>query len=367
VDGGGVFRAALWATAVLTWLAPIVVRGVPDPMGPANDVGPECEAAADHPEWVFCHDFEVPDAADFGKYWNDSYGVGDRMFLIDDGPPGVVGQRSLRLRIVNETDTSFESGVSAGPKKFLGAVVDWGTLHLRRYVRFNADFHQGNFMHLGGLGACHPDLYPWECMGKAGKRPRGDDRFSANLEPWSAYQSLPWPGRWGFYSYYYRMHMDCGHPGPDDCYGDMFAPDEHVYVPRGDWHVLEMRIEPGTPGEADGSQTFWIDGRQIYTADGIAWRTTDELRINKVGLGLYIHNNPAHTTNIVDQDNVVISRAYIGPAPCEPASPIRAACYCGGQPNPDDDANVFATGYCCDNTWQEQPCGAGTRVYLPWL
>jgi hypothetical protein len=326
----------------------------------------ECSSASDHPEWVFCHDFEPADAGDWATYWNDTYGVPDRVFIVDDNPAGLPGQRAMRLQIVNDTDAPFASGVGTGPKKFLGAVVDWDDLYYRRYIRFNDDFQQGNFMHLGGLGACHPDDYPWRCMGRH-DRPNGHDRFSSNLEPWSEYQSLPWPGRWGFYSYYYRMHMDCGHPGPDDCFGDMFAPDEPVLIPRGEWHVIEMMIHPGTPGGADGSQAFWVDGRLAYATDGMAWRTTDELRLNKVGVYLYVHNNPARTTNILDVDNVVISREYIGPAPCEDGAAIGVACACGGRPQAADDSYVHASGYCCSGVWRDTPCSSAAAIHLPYL
>jgi hypothetical protein len=113
----------------------------------------------------------------------------------------------------------------------------------------------------------------------------------------------------------------------------------------------------GTPGGSDGSQTFWADGERIYTAEGIAWRTTDELRPNEVGLYLYIHYNPAHVTNVLDLDNVVISREYIGPAPCADGVAIGAPCLCGGEADPDDASNVFSSGYCCAGAWQADPCG----------
>jgi hypothetical protein len=318
----------------------------------------ECADAAAHPEWIFCHDFEAPDAGQFDRYWNDIYGLPERMFLVGENPPGVAGARSMRLQIVNGTDRAFDSGVTAGPKKFLGREPDWDVIYYRRYLRFGADFHQGNFMHLGGLSACRADLYPWGCMGGAGRRPAGGTNYSSNLEPWSDYQTLPWPGRWGFYSYYYRMSMDCGHPGPDDCYGDMFAPEEDAFASRGAWHVFEMSIDPGTAGLADGTETFWIDGRRMYTATGIAWRTSAALRINGAGVYLYIHNNPAHTTNILDVDNVLFSRAYIGPATCAETAPIAAPCLCGGRADPDRADNVHADGYCCGGVWRSAPCPA---------
>ncbi|HUU03517.1 MAG TPA: hypothetical protein VM425_18925 [Myxococcota bacterium] len=196
-------------------------------------------------------------------------------------------------------------------------------------------------------------------MGHAGERPVGDDRFSSNLEPWSDYQSLPFPGRWGFYSYYHQMYMDCGFPGPDDCYGDMFAPGEDFLLGRGEWHVLEMMIQPNTPGLTDGYQAFWADGVKIYTSPDINWRTDGALKINKAGLYLYVHNVPAHTSCVLDFDNVVISQAYIGPAVCQPSEAISAPCICGGAPDPENSANVYSGGYCCNAKWQSSTCGCG--------
>lgn len=319
----------------------------------------ECADAPAHPEWIFCHDFEAPDAANFDRYWDDVYGAPSRTFLTAENPGGVAGAHSMRLQVVNDGDAPLANGVTSGPSKFLGRDVDWDVIHYRRYVRFNADFHQGNFMHLGGLIACKAANYPWGCLGHAGERPKGDERFSSNLEPWSDYQRLPFPGRWGFYSYYYKMFKDCGQPGPDECYGDMFAPNEHVYLTRGAWHVLEMALNAGTPGQADGSQTFWVDGRKAFTAEGIAWRTSRALRVNEAGVYFYIHNNPARTTNILDVDNVVFSRRYIGPARCAEGVAITAPCVCGGPADAERSDNVHDGGHCVGGSWR---AAAGTAT-----
>jgi MYXO-CTERM domain-containing protein len=271
----------------------------------------------------------------------------------------------MRTQAVNDGDTALADGVTSGPKKFFGAVVDWDALYYRKYVRFGADFQQGNFMHLGGLSACVASLYPWGCMGGAGQRPAGDQQFSSNLEPWSDYQTLPWPGRWGFYSYYHLMYMDCNQPGPDDCYGDMFSPATDFFISRGEWHVLEMVIEPNTPGQADGSQTLWADGVRVYTSPPLDWRTSADVRLNEAGIYLYIHNVPAHTTDILDFDNVVFSRQYIGPAPCLEGVALGAPCRCGGVADPDDAANVHAVGTCCAGVWRSGPCTGGDGGVTP--
>jgi len=56
-------------------------------------------------------------------------------------------------------------------------------------------------------------------------------------------------------------------------------------------------------------------------------------------------------------DNVIISTAYIGPAPCAEGVELAAPCLCGGAPDPEDAGNVFSSGYCCSRGWQESPCG----------
>ena len=141
----------------------------------ARVVAAECDSEwSAHPEWIFCHDFEAPDSGDFNTYWNDVYGVPDRVFIIDENPGGVAGDHAMRTMAVNGGDSELSSGVSSGPKKFLGRDVDWEAVYFRKYVRFNEGFKQGNFMHIGGLGACAARDYPWDCMGHAGQRPAGD-------------------------------------------------------------------------------------------------------------------------------------------------------------------------------------------------
>ena len=55
-------------------------------------------------------------------------------------------------------------------------------------------------------------------------------------------------------------------------------------------------------------------------------------------------------------DNVLFSRAYIGPAACADDVAIGAPCVCGGTPDPDRADNVHAAGRCCGGTWRSGPC-----------
>ena len=340
--------ASLMGGMLLTWTE-----------GPAQAA--ECDDDwPSHPEWVFCHDFEAQDATDYENYWNVSAAPDpEKLFLVNEAVPGIAGTRILRIRLINDTDEDLDHSLGAGLGKWFGETVEWDDFYYRKYLRFNDDFFQGNFMHLGRLRACAPSIYPWECLGGAGKRPDGDTKYTTGVEPWSDYQRLEPPGRWGFYSYYYEMSQDCGFPGPDDCYGDMFAPDPPLLATRGRWHVVEFMIHPNTPGEQDGYQRFWIDGEPVYQSPPMHWRTVADLRVNQASLGVYIHYPPAHTDNIVDYDNVVFSTSYIGPARCQDNTPIDAPCLCGGDPDPESAQNVHSTGYCCSGQWQETACAQG--------
>ncbi len=328
----------------------------------------ECEEAwPAHPEWVFCHDFEAPDATDWSAYWNNSADPDpEKLFLVEESVPGIAGSHILRIELVNPTDEDMDHSLGAGLGKWFGETVEWEDFYYRKYIRFNEDFFQGNFMHLGRLRACAPSIYPWECLGGAGHRPAGDTKYTTGVEPWIDYGRIEPPGRWGFYSYYHEMSQDCGFPGPDDCYGDMFAPEPYVVATRGVWHVVEFMIHPNTPGQDDGYQRFWIDGEPVYQSPPMNWRTVADLRVNQASLGVYIHYPPAHTDNIVDYDNVVFSTSYIGPARCEDNIPIGAPCLCGGQADPEDASNVHRSGYCCNAHWQADPCSsAGGDEDLP--
>jgi hypothetical protein len=80
------------------------------------------------------------------------------------------------------------------------------------------------------------------------------------------------------------------------------------------WICAEFMLKHNTPGERDGEQAFWIDGRLMGHWRGINWRTTPGLMANALTLESYVTDRwTKHPTNIVHFDNVVIAREYIGP------------------------------------------------------
>jgi hypothetical protein len=74
-------------------------------------------------------------------------------------------------------------------------------------------------------------------------------------------------------------------------------------------------LRQNTPGQPDGEQAFWIDGRPLGHWRGINWRKTDQLQANALTLESYVTSQwTKHAANTVYFDNVVIAREYIGPA-----------------------------------------------------
>jgi len=178
------------------------------------------------------------------------------------------------------------------------------TVYARWYCRFAPDFDQGNLMHFVHLAGLRDR---WQ-LGRSGEKPDGTDFFSTGLEPWRNWGRNPAPGAWGFYTYFVDMKPDPSGP----YYGNPFRPDNpSVLLERGRWVCLEMMVQANHPDRADGQQAFWVDGRLKGHYTGLRWRTTENLKVNCLWLLLYIHDNPQ--TNRVWFDDVVVSKAYVGP------------------------------------------------------
>jgi hypothetical protein len=172
-------------------------------------------------------------------------------------------------------------------------------------VKFADDFDQGNHMHLCAVGGNRTDN-KWSSMGKAGKQPNGKDFFVTNLEPWSDWGRNPKPGRLMFYSYWPDMKKS-----PDGMYwGNNLPSDPPIMVPRGKWVVMSLWIKLNTPGQNDGEQAFWMDGRLGGHWKGMRFRDSHDLKLNSFSLDLYIHDSKK--VNRVWFDEVIVSTKKFG-------------------------------------------------------
>jgi len=234
-----------------------------------------------------------------GNYddWFDAYGPPE---VIDNIQTAHSGSKALRCTAVYNNENSSTSSI----KYWFHPGYD--KVHFRWYCKFDSTFDQGWGMHFCSLYAVEGDN-KWNQMGMAGIKPDGDERFGSGFEPWSSWETLTPPGRMQFYAYWHEMLPD--NSGP--YWGNVFYPDSIIIPERGRWYCMEMMIKANDAGDDNGEMAAWIDGKLYLHLTGFNWRTTNELKIKRISLGIYIHNNPKD--NICWFDDIVLSTGYIGP------------------------------------------------------
>jgi len=235
------------------------------------------------------------------KRFFDFYGQKDgRMALESDKTIVRGGKSSLRCVLKKGKGASAKFCYWFGP--------GYDKVHFRWYCRFAPDFDQGNLMHFSGLaGVSGKSRYGG--MGGAGTRPTGFDRFTTRFEPWRAWGRNAAPGAMNFYSYFPTMKEDPKMKGK--FWGNQFFPARRFIPTRGQWHCFEIMVKANDPGKENGEQAAWIDGKLYGYFTGILWRRSDRVRIKRMSLGVYIHDNPKQNT--VHFDDVALSTGYIGP------------------------------------------------------
>ncbi len=263
----------------------------------AADVGLGAHAAV-----VFACDFE---REGFRKEWDEARDDGGVLSLVDVGQEyeqSLLGQRVLRVTATLGKNTG-------------GGVTKWfepsDRVFVRFYVRFDArcDYVHHFVTLRANKGLQGKDR--WSGFGGAGLAPHSDERFSTALEPWGDWGRNKAPGRWNCYSYWHGMQKS-----PDGKYwGNAFRPAVGEDIVKDRWICAEFMLAHNTPDEADGEQAFWIDGVLVGHWRGIAWRKTEGLRANALTLESYVTDRwTKQAVNVVEFDNVVIAREYVGPA-----------------------------------------------------
>jgi len=220
--------------------------------------------------------------------------------------PEQANSGSGALRLTSPANEGNASG--AGVSYWFGPEGE-DRVHLRVYVRFAADYDQGNLHHTGASLAGVAGTNKWGGMGTAGLRPRGDDHFSSSLETWREWGRFPAPGFPVLYAYWMDMRRD----RDGNFWGNLFEPPagERVALERNRWICLEHMIRVNDVGQANGEHAAWIDGRLVLHATGIRWRSDAGVRLKRFGLDVYVHR--ATKENAVWFDDVVLSTGYVGP------------------------------------------------------
>jgi hypothetical protein len=295
---------------------------------------------AQDPAVVFVEDFEENALETMAKRWED-VGNRDNMSFASDSPPGSGGEHSLVMR---RPKGSRSSGAGLY-RRIQNPNGGWGydQLFARFYVKFAPDC--GAIHHFGTtLGGNWPAT-PWP-MVSAGKPPDGSKSFWTGIEPYG--QSWTWD----YYTYWCEMR---GSPPHGQTWGNSFIRDPKLAIERGKWICVELMMKVNDPGEANGEQALWLDGKLIshlgkgfprgrwiwdkfepgqggagvrWNAEkggredfdvpdggapfeGFRWRAAPELTVNY--LWLYIYSGSPDPSITVAFDDVVVAKNYIGP------------------------------------------------------
>jgi hypothetical protein len=184
----------------------------------------------------------------------------------------------------------------------------YDSLYVSYYVRF-ADNWQGSTKLIAFYGSRTDN--PWSAFGQAGKCPTGTDFFATMLVTEAGTGN---PGATRFYTYYPAMARE---PDGVTCWG-RYGDGRETYVPPltltlGLWHRVEFWVKLNAPGQANASQTFWIDGVQRGTWSGISIRNGDILRLNSVQLTFSSWGVPQ--TQKLYVDDIVVSTRKPATAP----------------------------------------------------
>ena len=295
---------------------------------------------ANDPAVLFVEDFESATIEVMNKRWTEAKNPANEVFAFaDDVPDGSPGKQSLRMTAIKGRNDGghlwkfFERGAEI--------------MHARFYVKFAKDHPYVH--HFVKIGAWR-DSPRWP-QGEAGKRHDGARSFQSGIEPASGYGSYEPPGAWHFYTYWHGMKSWQG-PQGTSFYGNGFAPEKPVQIPRDRWQCVEFMVKSNsTPEASDGEQAFWVDGvlmgrwapgtptgtwkRDRFAAGpgepfpGYQWRTDAAVKPNVFWLLYYLeqvfsghdqyqNRTGAQMNHEVAQvwfDHVVIATGYIGPLP----------------------------------------------------
>ncbi|MCW5981469.1 MAG: hypothetical protein KIT09_25515 [Bryobacteraceae bacterium] len=293
----------------------------PPPL-PEGDVGIAAkypgDAGIERAPAVLLHDsFEEWEApADLHKKWTVVAHEGN-MRIAAETANVHHGKRALEVAIPRQ-----QEGLSVELRRAIENEQD--VVFLRFYAKFEKEYdHARGSSHNGGLIAAH--YFPG---GRAtpGIPADGRNKFLVNFETERGDHRSPGP--LNIYVYY---------PEQGGIYGDHIYPTGKVvasvmrspapppvsfgphFVPRPDfipeldrWYCYEYMVKANTPGQRDGRVALWVDGKLIADFPNFRLRDVESLKIDMIGIGLYLRPNTIRE-NRKWFDDVVAATSYIGP------------------------------------------------------
>jgi len=286
-------RLALMWDIAMAIPAALILACAPGDRAFAPDQPPLADLTQSSPDTVFAEDFESGNL----DAWQDGVDV-TRHRVMADSTFARSGGHYL--------DVTYPAGSDGGwLTRFF--MPGYDSLYVSYYVRFPTNW-QGSTKLIAFYGSRTDDQ--WSAFGKAGVCPNGTDFFAAMLVT----DPVGNPGPTRFYSYYPAMARESDGV---TCWG-RFGDGTETYAPlamtRGVWHHVEYWVKLNTPGQADATQTVWIDGVQQGSWSGLSFRNSTVLALNSVQLAFSTGAAP-QTEHLYVDDVVVRTRPPTAQAP----------------------------------------------------
>jgi len=207
--------------------------------------------------------------------------------------------------------SNFVTGKSQAGSVSHAFLPGYDEIYGRWYVKFSQNFVVENDLH-------HQRFQGRRSRGErmwvsAGKRPRGDDAFSAGVDAYTRWKRYPGAGYFHFYSYF--PTMEAGWQGK--YWGNTSDPESPILIEPDTWYCVEQRVKVNTitaDGKAleDGEEELWVNGIHQILVTGRVWRTSDILKLNAFSLGFWMTKPPEQDQQMW-VDDAVVARTYIGP------------------------------------------------------
>lgn len=279
---------------------------MPRPTTDSTDTGEpdaiECDNwQAEHPEWIFCDDFEDPGPLVAEGRWFE-HGDDEGQFIAVDNV-GFGGSRAMQADFeTGDVEAgSLKLGFGRNPVGYMNQGIrpdeDFREIWYRMYL-FNEDgwtgdpaklsratvfsstddWSQAMIAHLWGDGDDHLLIDPVRCV----------ENGQVVCQDYNDFDNMTWLGNMSGTT-------------------TIFSTAE-----SGQWRCVEAHVRLDDPGQANGVQEFWIDGRLEASRDDLEFvGGYDEYAINAVFFENYWNDG-----SVQDQlrwfDNIVVSTAPIG-------------------------------------------------------
>lgn len=119
----------------------------------------------------------------------------------------------------------------------------------------------------------------------------------------------------------------CYHAAMQGDYGDVWnwSIGDRGCLELSRWYCIEQHLQLNTPGKQDGTLKAWVDGELAFDKQGIRFRDSSKLKIERVWCNVFHGGKiPAQSDDHLFIDNLVIATSYVGPL-CKPTSAVRQA------------------------------------------